>query len=490
MAKGADHCDCNNGPRSAFMKSFSLLMVVSCGLFFFISADFGLAAPLLMAPHNDNDYAVELNNYFPVVKNRAIRAILHGFVTPPGDRLSFKITSEPTKGQADLGLSGEFHYTPAPDAVGWDHFSVNISNSAGSTEMPVSLFISPDVDELHNLLTANPTAAGHPRLLLTDSDLENVRKMIRLEPFVEDASHSVIQSADKTLALPPLDLSEGALRGNTKPANLINLCMAYRLTSDKKYLVKLEALLHSICDSKLCPNWSDGASLDAAEISHQVSISYDWLYHELSDSQRKEIRQAIARNGIVKFVDDFHQKDKQPEAVRYADNNWVFVCNSGKIQSALALWDEPADDQYDYPVLCQEIMRNYFKYMPAGFLRFNPGGGWFEGPGYAAWMIRVFTYADKSIEICFGKDFGLINAPGFSNAGDFLAYDSGPRGWFGYGDSSTSSPKQDAHTDCLWFSETFRGQMMHGPTSTPQRKREAERISIRCSGSTSLFIEK
>ena len=58
--------------------------------------------------------------------------------------------------------------------------------------------------------------------------------------------------------------------------------------------------------------------------------------------------------------------------------------------------------------------------------RFDPDGGWDEGPGYWNYATSYNVFILAALETAIGTDFGLSDMPGFSETGMFPIYITGP----------------------------------------------------------------
>lgn len=76
-------------------------------------------------------------------------------------------------------------------------------------------------------------------------------------------------------------------------------------------------------------DWNPSHFLDVAEMTAALGIGYDWLYEELSEEDRRGIREAIVEKGLKPSL--------TVNSWTRAVHNWNQVCNAGMAIGALAV---------------------------------------------------------------------------------------------------------------------------------------------------------
>jgi hypothetical protein len=166
--------------------------------------------------------------------------------------------------------------------------------------------------------------------------------------------------------------------------------------------------------------------LDCAEIAVAVSLAYDWLYHKLSDQERRLIEESIFRHvlepALAAYQDQSLLWPKRRE-------NCAVVSNSGISVASLAVLDRYRDLATTLIVKSVESSRNSFK-------AFAPDGAWPEGLSYWSLAMRYAALMVAALESTLDDSFGLAEQPGFAQTGDFVLHTVGPFGAaFNFGDS-------------------------------------------------------
>jgi hypothetical protein len=123
-----------------------------------------------------------------------------------------------------------------------------------------------------------------------------------------------------------------------------------------------------------------------------------------------------------------------------ANHNWNQVCNGGIGMGALALLDEAPEE-------CGRFLEAALKSIQLPMREFAPDGAWAEGPGYWHYASSYNCVFLASLESALGTDFGLSQIEGFSQAGMFPIFASGPTG--------KSFDFADAHGEVIRAPELF-----------------------------------
>jgi len=190
------------------------------------------------------------------------------------------------------------------------------------------------------------------------------------------------------------------------------------------------------------PDWYPKHFLDTAEMTATLGVGYDWLFNHLSPPERLTIRQAIVTKGLDPGITGLSPNGK----LRRLHNNWVQVCNGGLTLGALAIADEEKNKAADIIGLSRAPMAKIMEL-------FAPDGGFEEGPTYWNYATIYNVCYLAALESALGTDFGLSQAAGFANTGNYRMQTIGPVGKFtNFGDASedlSSAPQM------LWLARKF-----------------------------------
>ena len=297
--------------------------------------------------------------------------------------------------------------------------------------------------------------AGHPRLLALDEDFDRAR--INIEKY-EDARrlrNRLYEAGLQLLEQPP---AEHKLEGRGGLADrsldevwvllpisrmvadrIYTLATLYRLEGEERFARRAVEELRSIA---AFPDWNPFHFLDTAEMTHAAAVGYDWLYAFMDETDRAQVRTAIVEKGLNEGI----QAYREEHHFVTRGTNWNQVCNGGLGMGALALADEE-------PGYAEHILSRGLASLRRAMETYAPDGGWDEGPMYWHYGTRYLVYLIQSLKIALGDDFGLIDLPGFRNAGDYRVQYIGPLGrTFNYSDCEDSA---GGTPEMFWLGRTF-----------------------------------
>lgn len=265
----------------------------------------------------------------------------------------------------------------------------------------------------------------HPRLLMTESDFEELKKTIEISPDLKKIHDYVIAQSDLHLTEEAIPYQMVGKRLTTSLAqkHIMNLAYAYRMTGDSRYLNKAEEDLIAICSF---PSWNPSHYLDVAELVLSASFGYDWLYNDLQESTRILIRKAITEFG---FQTSYDETDQFIDRV----NNWNSICNGGLILGAIALYgDDESMNQECINILERSVAANRF-----ALAEYGPDGNYPEGYGYWCYGNNLQVALIAALEKAFGTDNGLSDIQGFKESAEYMLHMVGVNGKvFNYSDNS------------------------------------------------------
>lgn len=282
----------------------------------------------------------------------------------------------------------------------------------------------------------------HPRLLVTEEGFESHRKALESNSneILMHYHKEVMARADKFVGdSKPFEFKKDASGKRILPVSrraleqIFHCSYAYRMTGDRKYLSRVEAIVDQVCDF---PSWNPSHFLDVAEMTLGVAIAYDWLYYDLRPEIKEKAGKTIVKYGLEARLGEWlHKKiyDRQ--------NNWNQVCNGGLVSGAIATWELA-------PETAKDVVEMALKYNAEAVKTiYSPDGVYPEGPAYWSYGTSYQIVLNTALTTAFGTDFGLSDIPGFSRAAQYIAAVKGPCGGFNYGDNNSS----DALTGEIWY---------------------------------------
>jgi hypothetical protein len=285
----------------------------------------------------------------------------------------------------------------------------------------------------------------HPRLLLTDTRLQELKTLSNTDATLNKYAADVIAQADKDIFKSPiqhvligprlLDKSRECL------SRVYNLAFAFRWTENPKYLAAAVANMKNVC---AFADWNPSHFLDVAEMTHAVAIGYDWLYNKMDQSSRDQIKA-----GLIKLGLDEGKKAYAGNAWwMKVDHNWNQVCNTGLTIGALAVAETNPD-------IALFIVPKAIENLPFALKSYGPDGVWGEGPGYWSYATDYTAYGISALQTALGSEFNLTKLPGMNQTGYFPIYSAGPTGYMlNYADAGEKSKLEAPHPD-FWLAGIY-----------------------------------
>ncbi len=285
--------------------------------------------------------------------------------------------------------------------------------------------------------------AGHPRLLLLDSDLDRVRLATREHPLARRVFADLERESDRLLSIPPVEykLTGQRLQTQTRRAadRISTLALMYRLTGRDPWLRRAVMELNAAANFR---DWNPSRFIETAEMTGAFALGYDWLYNSLSPEERIWIRESLVMKGLDPALPIYQQKAWWTRE----HYNWNIVCNAGLTLGALAVAEDESAKSGD-------ILRGALESIPHGLATFGTDGGWPEGPSYGEYVARYASVFFGALDTALGNDYGLSGFHGLDRAGRFRIYTTGPANrMFNFADASEDP---GAAPGMFWMAKRF-----------------------------------
>lgn len=285
----------------------------------------------------------------------------------------------------------------------------------------------------------------HPRLLLTEERLNELKTLSTSDRTLWRYASDVISLAEKDVVKAPiqhiligprlLDKSRECL------SRVYDLAFAFRWTGNIKYYNAALSNLKTVC---AFADWNPSHFLDVAEMTHAVAIGYDWLYNKMDQASRDEIKAALIKLGLNEGKKAYADNAWWTKV----DHNWNQVCNSGLLIGALAIAETDT-------ALSAGILRNAIANLPYALKSYGPDGVWGEGPGYWEYATDYTSYGMAALQTSLKDDFGLTETPGMRYTGYFPIYSAGPTGlMLNYADAGEKSKLGAPHPE-MWLANVY-----------------------------------
>ncbi len=236
-------------------------------------------------------------------------------------------------------------------------------------------------------------------------------------------------------------------------------------------------------------DWHPVHFLDTAGLAYPVAIAYDWLYDYWTDAQR-----GILEGMLYGFALKTTTSLGGSYNLASATNNWNGVCNGGIMAAALALVNVQNDvtwkanstavpehgeigfkveELYDvdgggadsvslkqvtkYTTSAEDVRADIRKVLNDGILAierglwvYGPDGGYEEGPGYWSYGTTYTHIFIAALDKACGTNYGIYEAPGFSESVYFSTYLGSMNTAWGFHDGNSHAASV---TIAPWFAK-------------------------------------
>jgi hypothetical protein len=261
----------------------------------------------------------------------------------------------------------------------------------------------------------------HPRLLGTRADFQRAKDRVSSDSVCKTWHARLKAQADELLDQSPskYEIPDGLrLLGVSRRVlhRVQTLGLMYRIHGERKYA---ERAWKELEEAANFPDWNPRHFLDTAEMTHALAIGYDWFHDAWTPAQRAVLRTAMVEKGLKPALNVHRGNPKPSSPWNKMRHNWNQVCNGGIGIGALAIADEESE-------LAGELVEAAVKSIQLAMHEFAPDGAWAEGPGYWNYATSYNVAFLAALESALGTDFGLSEIKGFSQAGMFPIYLTGP----------------------------------------------------------------
>lgn len=294
--------------------------------------------------------------------------------------------------------------------------------------------------------------AEHPRLLLLKGEENTIKSSLQRNPEFKKLDTYIMQASDKLLSEQPLVFRKEGKRllavSRKALTRLYYLSYSYRMTRDVKYLDRAERELNAVCEFE---NWNPSHFLDVGEMCMAVSIAYDWLFNDLKESTKENVRKAIIEKALKPSY------NKEDAWFLDAHSNWNSVCNAGLVYGALAILEDEKEQSI-------AVIERALKSNRLPLKAYAPDGNYPEGPGYWNYGTSFQVMLIAALESALGSDNGLSKAPGFMKSPYYMLFSVGTSGkYFNYYDGGAT---KEASPAMFWFANKLNDLSLISPEIT------------------------
>ena len=265
-------------------------------------------------------------------------------------------------------------------------------------------------------------AKSHPRLLLTEEKITQLKTDIVNNDYLKKSYEKLEGDVESYLSNGPLTKANTGTCGYVTAA-----AMLYNLNPT----TKLKNWIWSSCEnlSKNVTTWNPGSEsfLSVGNTLSAMAFTYDWMYNHWTESQRKIVRNAIMKHGIMAVL----PKMRAETGWAVGPGNWCQAIVSGAGLGALAI-----SDKREYSESANEVLDRAIYGLKNGLKDINTNGSYPEGTAYWQYAMDCFTEFEASLYGVLGTNYGLLAGEGMSETGYFPIMLTGMTGTFNFSDAT------------------------------------------------------
>lgn len=281
-----------------------------------------------------------------------------------------------------------------------------------------------------------PVSASHPRIMVAnEGEFATIRSNVGKDAASARLQKDVLNSANYQLTLPVVsyDLQDPSSTLTT-PKTLVDraytLTMAWRLTSDAKYM---ESLWKNLDAASRFPDWNPKNFLQTAEIANAFAVAYDWGYSYWTDARRTTLRNAMLTKAIRPAIPMYESPQDYPDSWVPATHNRNVVGNSGVGLASLAIASEDTSGD------AQRALGYAVESIKNGLTGYLADGSYAEGPMYWEYATDYAVTFLNALKTATGSTQGLDGIGGIARSGTFIRDLMTPSGdIFTFADSDTA----------------------------------------------------
>ncbi|MBQ4630231.1 MAG: discoidin domain-containing protein [Clostridia bacterium] len=269
----------------------------------------------------------------------------------------------------------------------------------------------PDGEQIEQDLRAKFAVGEHPRIWATADDFERIKHEVATSEIKKDWFEKIKTHTENyimKIELPEYGTTDGIrMRVHCDRIRLVLgwTGFMWRMTGDEKYAEHAWTWMEKMGVGSY-PDWNHAKHwLDTGTFMIAYANGYDWFYDWMNEDQRK-----LVRDTIVKFGLEEYRKSRFWGSKGY--DNWNSVINAGVIMCSIAIMDEE-------PEICKQVIGSSIESFEGTIKGLAPDGGCLEGPSYWQLVIESCVEGCWALQMINPTAYGLINSPGFAEAGWF-----------------------------------------------------------------------
>ncbi len=262
---------------------------------------------------------------------------------------------------------------------------------------------------------------NHPYLYFTSDEIAKLKERIDNDAATSQAWSQLLENANNAV--------ESSGSGRRRGGGMENLCLAYRMTGEKKFAESIKQMLidqiqNPRRDEMLArrePPWNSG--LGTGRLCYSLAVGFDCVYDFLSAEERKTIAEGIVEVGIMPIMNDWVLGAERIHSLDTMGHNWWSCCvfNAG-VASMAIMNEEPRARQWlerisDGSLEWLEYSGSILENKPASF---DSEGGFYESVNYSNFGVSQYLL----FRLAYSNTFGALplSTPMVEKIGEYFLH--------------------------------------------------------------------
>ena len=297
--------------------------------------------------------------------------------------------------------------------------------------------VSASATEIDELFTQRSQGV-HPRVLMHEEDFTDLRHKVETDSYSKILYARIYEYAlaqlDEPLCIYELPDGQRLLEISRAASKRIIWCsLVYKISGDRRFADRAIEEMLNVCAFS---DWHPDHYLDVGQMAYGVGIGYDWLYHDMTSTQRSTIAKAIYNHAILSC---------EGKGFWSSHGNWNVWCHGGLTVAACAIYES-------YPAACSSYLSRAITSVQTSLNESAPLGSFPEGPGYYGVASEFTALFMDSLQSVLGTEFGLCDLQGMRESASYYMAINGYVTTFNYGDGS-QNPGDRASLH--WFAKQY-----------------------------------
>lgn len=291
---------------------------------------------------------------------------------------------------------------------------------------------------------------SHPRIYI--NDFKDIKAKIESDSLSNAWFQKLKSAADNYVLANAVEVYNPSSSTALATARRIRyklhiLSFMYALTDNEDY--KTQAY-NQIVETGNFPNWN--GYLQSAEISNGIAVAYDWMYNDLTDTQKETICRIMYDKGFYYALLSY--KGISDTTFVKSPSNQNMACNSMYMTAAIAF-------AHDYPGIAGYILDCGIVSLPVGLSILAPEGASPEGTGYWDYSVTsIFGLAaalDTAIDVgeTLPPEYDISAYEGLDTTIYYPIYMQSQNGIFNYGDADNNSDNYYDFSFAYWAAKKY-----------------------------------